>query len=40
MLQSRRGAPWITISPDSIVLGAANALGGLLQEEEEQIIFV
>ena len=40
MLQSKRGSPWIAVSPDAIVVGTVNSRNGLPQEVEEQILFV
>jgi hypothetical protein len=40
MLHSKRGAPWIAVSPDVIVVGNVCSPDGLLQEEEKQVIVV
>ncbi len=40
MLQSKRGSPWIAMSPDAKEVGKVNSPNGLLQEEEEEILFV
>ena len=40
MLQSKRGSPWIAVSPDAKVAGTVNSPNGLPQEEEEKILFV
>jgi hypothetical protein len=40
MLQSKIGSPWISVSPDAILVGTVNSPNGLPQEEEEQILFV
>lgn len=34
------GSPWITVSPDAIIVGEVNSSDGLLQEETPQMMFV